>query len=67
MAATTINGLETSNIRIDILADDRPGIGVKSGADVAAILRALADKFEAGKKPMCWNEDSVPGASVDWH
>lgn len=67
MAAIRINGLETSNLRIDICCDDRPGIGAKSGDDVARILRELADKFAAGKTPMCWSEDSVQGASVDWH
>lgn len=67
MAAIQINGLTTSNIRIDIGVDDNPNYGAKSGAEVAAILRELADKFEAGHAPMSWNEHSVKGASVDWH
>lgn len=67
MAATQINGIVTSNIRVDILVDDAPNFGAKSGAEVATILRQLADKFDHGKIPMSHNEDSVRGAIVDYH
>jgi len=65
----TLNQIQRTlrRIRIDILVDDRPGIGAKTGGEIAKILHELADKFESGGRPMIWNEDSVQGASVDWH
>jgi hypothetical protein len=65
--AGKINGTTTSNIRIDICVDDNPNFGAKSGAEVATILRKLAEKFEAGHLPMNFNEHAVEGASVDYH
>jgi hypothetical protein len=74
MAATQINGITTSNIRIDIQVDDRPNIGVKSGTEVASILRQLADHFEAGHRPNLpvligkWEYPHVVnGANIDYH
>lgn len=63
--AGQINGMTTSNIRIDITVDDNPDFGAKSGREVADILRQLADKFEAGINPMTWN-NGVDGAAVDY-
>ena len=67
MAAVAINGYPTTCIRVDIVCDADGARGATSGEEVASILREVADKFEAGKRPMQWNEDSVGGASVDWY
>ena len=61
-----INEFETSCIRIHIVCDANPEAGAVDGAEVASILRELAEKFEAGKNPMNWNEDSIAGAGVDY-
>jgi hypothetical protein len=73
MAATEINGITTSCLRIEILVDSRDQMGCKSGKDVADVLRHLADRFEAGEGyfPGCTLEDEQgnhygPCASVDW-
>lgn len=65
--AGQINGRTTSNICIDILVDDNPNFGAKSGAEVATILRNLADVFEAGNLPDSYGEHAVDGASLDYH
>jgi hypothetical protein len=66
MAAGQINGMTTSNVRIDIGVDTNPNYGAKSAADIARILRELADKFESGNNPYTWI-NGVEGASVDYH
>jgi len=73
MAATKINGTTTSCLRVEVLVDDRAQMGCKSGQDVADVLRALADRFEAGESyiPGCTLEDEQgnhygPCASVDY-
>lgn len=74
--AGQINGMTTSNIRIDVCVDDKPERGATNAAEVAKILRDLADKFEAGHKPNLPTEVSegdwqylhtVEGCSVDYH
>jgi hypothetical protein len=72
MAATKINDMTTSCLRVEILVDDRNQMGCKSGQDVADVLRQLADQFEAGGYVSgCTLEDEQgnhygPCASVDW-
>ena len=63
--AGQINGWTTSCLRIDIPVDEA-GKGCVNGQEVADTLRKLADQFEAGKRPMQHNEDSVRFANVDW-
>ena len=67
MPAARINKFETTCIRVDILCDVRPHRGATSGEEVAAILRKLADEFDAGNNPMSNNEAAVVGASVDYY
>ena len=68
MAAGKINGMTTSNIRIDILVDDDPNYDcAKTADDVVSILRHLANRFEQGYNPMDSDEYPVPGAKVDYH
>jgi hypothetical protein len=73
--AGTINGITTSNIRLDIPVSDDPKRGVQNAEEVASILRQLADLFEAGHKPNLPTEvtegdwqylHSVEGVGVDY-
>jgi hypothetical protein len=66
VAAVKINEFDTTCVRIDIVCDANNERGASSGAEVASILRELAEKFEAGKNPMSHNEAAVEGASVDY-